>query len=118
MCVLFLVGGIYTVLKTKTGHMVEQLGDNYLLIGPYNESQVQLEVEVKNEPENSIVAATIRSMRDRGVKVGINNSLICYRSVLFEAKHSNFSSHTRLPCFGTFPEPSKSGPNRSFDIAR
>lgn len=63
------VGGIYTVLKTKTGHMVEQLGDRYVLIGPYNESQVQLEVEVKNEPDHPILAATVKSMRDRGVKV-------------------------------------------------
>ena len=65
-----LVGGIYTVLKTKTGHMVEQLGDRYLLIGPYNESQVQLEVEVEDQPDTPELAATVRSMRERGVKVG------------------------------------------------
>ncbi|XP_063721607.1 glycogen [starch] synthase-like [Symsagittifera roscoffensis] len=63
------VGGIYTVLKTKTGHMVEQLGDRYLLIGPYNESQVQLEVEVEDQPDTPELAATVRSMRERGVKV-------------------------------------------------
>ena len=28
------VGGIYTVLKTKTGHAVECFGDKYVLIGP------------------------------------------------------------------------------------
>ena len=49
--------------------MVEQLGDRYLLIGPYNPAQVQLEVEVEEEPDIPELASTIRSMRERGVKV-------------------------------------------------
>ncbi len=57
------------MIKTKTGHMVEQLGDNYLLIGPYNEAQVQMEVEVKNEPDIPELANTVKCMRERGVKV-------------------------------------------------
>ena len=85
---LFSVGGIYTVLKTKTGHMVEQLGDRYVLIGPYNESQVQLEVEVKNEPDHPILAATVRSMRDRGVKVTATTLLSSLLNIFFSSLHT------------------------------
>ena len=36
-----LVGGIYTVIRTKAGVTVEELGDDYILIGPYNHEQCQ-----------------------------------------------------------------------------
>ncbi|MCK9274688.1 MAG: alpha-glucan family phosphorylase [Syntrophales bacterium] len=50
------VGGIYTVLKTKTGHAVSQFGDRYILIGPdfgnnpeFKETDEDLWTEVKNK---------------------------------------------------------------------
>ncbi|OZC08187.1 starch synthase [Onchocerca flexuosa] len=37
------VGGIYTVLRTKASVTTEELGDQYCMLGPYNEERVKLE---------------------------------------------------------------------------
>lgn len=47
---------------------MEELGDRYFLLGPYNEQNVRTEVEVI-EPENKVIADVVASMRERGVKV-------------------------------------------------
>lgn len=49
---------------------VEELGDQYCLIGPYNESCVRTEVEA-TEPQNDALAKTLQQMRDHGIKVKI-----------------------------------------------
>ena len=67
------VGGIYTVIKTKAAVTVEELGDQYTLIGPYNESYVRTEVEVM-EPTNEAVQRTLQQMGDHGIKVRITSS--------------------------------------------
>ena len=61
---------------------VDEIGSNYYLFGPYNESSVQTEVEVM-EPESAVVSAVIQSMRDKGMKVCVDKHLrysISYRS--------------------------------------
>jgi len=58
------------VLKTKANVSVEELGEQYCLIGPYNESCVQMEVEVL-EPYNEAMQRTLKQMRDHGLKVMI-----------------------------------------------
>lgn len=40
----FIVGGIYTVLRTKASVTTEELGDQYCMLGPYKEERVKLEV--------------------------------------------------------------------------
>ena len=65
---IFAVGGIYTVIKTKAGVTVEELGEQYCLIGPYNEACVRTEVEIM-EPYNEAMRAAIAQMRDHGIKV-------------------------------------------------
>lgn len=69
------VGGIYTVIKTKAAVSVEELGEQYCLIGPYNDNCVRTEVEVL-EPTNSAMAATIQHMREHGIKVTFGRWLI------------------------------------------
>ncbi|EDV29326.1 uncharacterized protein TRIADDRAFT_20144 [Trichoplax adhaerens] len=69
------VGGIYTVIKTKAGVTVEELGDHYYLLGPYNEQSVRTEVEVI-QPENKVIADVVASMREKGVKVIVGRWLI------------------------------------------
>ena len=59
---------IYTVIKTKAGMTVEELGEQYCLIGPYNEACVRTEVEIM-EPYNEAMPAAIAQMRDHGIKV-------------------------------------------------
>ena len=62
------VGGIYTVIRSKAGVTVEELGDQYILLGPYSEATVQTEVEIM-EPENPRIRNVLRSMTDKGIKV-------------------------------------------------
>jgi len=79
------VGGIYTVIRSKAAVTVDELGNNYCLFGPYNESSVQTEVEVM-EPDSPVMSGVIQSMRDRGMKVTFGRWLIdgYPRVVLFD----------------------------------
>ncbi len=56
------------MIKTKAGVTVEELGEQYCLIGPYNETCVRTEVEVM-EPYNEAMRAAIAQMREHGIKV-------------------------------------------------
>lgn len=62
------VGGIYTVLRSKAGVTTDELGDQYCMLGPYNEATVRTEVEVC-EPENEVIRRAIKKMTDQGLKV-------------------------------------------------
>lgn len=59
------------MIKTKAGVSVDELGDQYCLMGPYNESCVRSEVEIM-EPYNEAMARTLQQMRDHGIKVQYN----------------------------------------------
>jgi glycogen(starch) synthase len=65
---LNLVGGIYTVLKTKVPITVEEYGNRYCLIGPLSKKNSSLEVEIC-EPEDSLIQECLNEMRCNGVKV-------------------------------------------------
>lgn len=67
-CNYVTVGGIYTVIKSKAPVSVEELGEQYCLLGPYNEACVRTEVELL-EPHSYIYRQTIQAMRDAGLKV-------------------------------------------------
>lgn len=69
------VGGIYTVIRSKAAVTTAELGDQYCLIGPYNESCVRLEVEVM-EPELTVMKETVEALRSEGVKVVFGRWLI------------------------------------------
>lgn len=58
------------MIKTKAPTTVEELGEQYCLMGPYNESCVRTEVEIL-EPHNSVFKESIQAMRDAGIKVSI-----------------------------------------------
>lgn len=61
------VGGIYTVLRTKAPVSTDELGDQYCMLGPYNEEQVRLEVEVM-PPETAAMRYTLDQMQDWGFR--------------------------------------------------
>lgn len=64
----FVVGGIYTVIRSKAYVSTEELGDQYCLIGPYKEHHARTEVEegpLGAEPLNRAVEA----LRNKGFKV-------------------------------------------------
>ncbi|CAL1278683.1 unnamed protein product [Larinioides sclopetarius] len=79
------VGGIYTVIRSKAGVSVEELGDQYCLLGPYNDALVKTEVEVMEPPE-SFYKNAIQSMKNSGIKVIYGRWLIdgYPRVVLFD----------------------------------
>ena len=56
------------MIKTKAGVTVEELGEQYCLIGPYNESCVRTEVELV-EPYSEPMQRSLQHMRDHGIKV-------------------------------------------------
>ena len=62
------VGGIYTVIKTKAPVTVDEWGEQYCLMGPYNEACVRTEVELM-EPLHPQYKETIANMRKAGIKV-------------------------------------------------
>ena len=61
------VGGIYTVIKSKVPVTVSEFGDRYTLIGPLSYKSAPMEVEAE-EPSDPHIAATLDSMRVKGVK--------------------------------------------------
>uniref|UniRef100_A0A7E4ZXW5 Glycogen [starch] synthase n=1 Tax=Panagrellus redivivus TaxID=6233 RepID=A0A7E4ZXW5_PANRE len=69
------VGGIYTVLRTKAPVSTEELGDQYCMLGPYNEEHVKLEVEVL-EPDTAHMNYALTQMRNWGFKVVYGRWLI------------------------------------------
>lgn len=62
------VGGIYTVLRSKASSSVEELGDHYILIGPYDEYTAKQEVEIFELPDGPLATA-VQKLRDLGFKV-------------------------------------------------
>lgn len=62
------VGGIYTVIRTKTAVTVDEYGERYFLMGPYSYRKASMEVEEK-EPQCPLVLAAVRRMRECGVRV-------------------------------------------------
>lgn len=69
------VGGIYTVIRSKAAVTTAELGDQYCMLGPYNEACVRLEVEVM-EPSFSVLRESIEVLRSAGIKVVFGRWLI------------------------------------------
>ena len=63
-----IVGGIYTVIKTKVPVTVSEYGDRYCLIGPLSYKTAPMEVEAQ-EPEDEAMIKTLDQMRSRGIKL-------------------------------------------------
>ncbi len=76
LCALYLVGGIYTVLRSKAGVTTAELGDQYCMLGKYNESTVKLEVEVL-EPDHPVLRESIEALRGKGINVSSASRPLC-----------------------------------------
>ena len=63
-----LVGGIYTVIRSKAEVTVNEMGNQYILLGPYNEQCVRTEVEVM-EPDTDVLRKSIEAMKNQGIGV-------------------------------------------------
>lgn len=69
------MGGIYTVIRTKAQVSTEELGDQFIMVGPYNENLVRTEVEVL-EPQDEIFRDTIDTLKSQGIRVVYGRWLI------------------------------------------
>lgn len=65
---LLLVGGIYTVIRSKVPITKKEFGNNYICVGPFNDSFVKTEVEV-SESKIEAVRDTVNEMRRFGIHV-------------------------------------------------
>jgi glycogen(starch) synthase len=79
------VGGIYTVIRTKVPAMVDQWGEDYVLLGPYFAQRAASEFEEIDE-EESPVGRVVKQMREQGFVVHYGYWLVTGkpRVVLFE----------------------------------
>jgi glycogen(starch) synthase len=71
------LGGIYTVLRTKTAAMLERWDERYCLIGPYNPATAALEFEEK--PTEGIIRQTLDRLRAQGIPCHYGRWLISGR---------------------------------------
>lgn len=62
------VGGIYTVLRTKAGCTVDELGEDYCMVGIVNEKFVAMEVEKMEFKEPALREAVNELRRNYGVR--------------------------------------------------
>ncbi|XP_058447897.1 glycogen [starch] synthase [Malaya genurostris] len=70
------VGGIYTVIRSKAFVSTEELGDQYCLIGPYNDASARTEVEACEFPNNGPLYGAVHAMRNQGFKVHCGRWLV------------------------------------------
>jgi len=71
------LGGIYTVIRSKVPSMIENWGDRYFLIGPYNSAAAAVEFEEAPPPQQLLWP--IESMRARGFEVHFGHWLVSGR---------------------------------------
>lgn len=71
------LGGIYTVIRSKVPSMIENWGDRYFLIGPYNPVTAAVEFEAA-EPVG-LVASAIEILKAKGIEVHYGRWLVSGR---------------------------------------
>ncbi|VDN07205.1 unnamed protein product [Thelazia callipaeda] len=69
------IGGIYTVLRTKASVTTDELGDQYCMLGPYNEERVKLEVEIL-QPDATPLRYALDQLKDMGFQASYGRWLI------------------------------------------
>lgn len=71
MHLIVAVGGIYTVIRSKALISTEELGSQYVLMGPYKEHCARTEVEEIEFAYGSPLQKTVSFMRDHGFQVSV-----------------------------------------------
>ncbi|MDD5484208.1 MAG: glycosyltransferase [Kiritimatiellae bacterium] len=71
------LGGIYTVIRSKAPRMIENWGNRYFMIGPYN--PVTAAIEFEETPPSGAVANAIAEMKTRGFNAHYGRWLISGR---------------------------------------
>ena len=66
---IFSVGGIYTVLRTKAAASTDQLGDNYVMLGPYSYERSRMEFDKRDYAEDDVMNNALAWTRECGFEV-------------------------------------------------
>ncbi|RWS29539.1 putative glycogen [starch] synthase-like protein [Leptotrombidium deliense] len=69
------VGGIFTVIRSKAEITVDELGDQYFMLGPYREELVRTEVEIL-EPSTNALKESIKALNIYGIRIVYGRWLI------------------------------------------
>jgi hypothetical protein len=72
---IFIVGGIYTVIRSKVPITKKEYGNNYICLGPHNDSFVKTEVEV-SESKIEAIRETVNEMKRYGVHVSLRKIIL------------------------------------------
>lgn len=67
------MGGIYTVIRSKAFISTEEMGDQYVLLGPYKEKCARTEVEELEFPVGQPLNQAVNKLRDNGYKVNLSD---------------------------------------------
>jgi len=70
------VGGIYTVIRSKTGVSTNELGDQYVLLGPWVESKARQEVEQEDFELHHPLGQAVEQLRQRGYRIHCGRWLV------------------------------------------
>lgn len=57
------------MIRSKASVSMEEMGDRYVLLGPYKELCARQEVETREPPKGSPLATAVQKLRDIGFKV-------------------------------------------------
>jgi glycogen(starch) synthase len=71
------LGGIYTVIRSKVPRMMENWGDRYFLIGPYNPATAAVEFEACQPA--GMVATALKELKAKGIEAHYGHWLVSGR---------------------------------------
>ncbi|MDA0193762.1 MAG: glycosyltransferase [Bacteroidetes bacterium] len=85
------VGGIYTVLRSKSPYAVANWGDNYCLLGPYVPEKASIEFDLIEEAQDDPYFKVVTKMRKAGYRVMYGRWLVTGRpkAILFDLSSVN-----------------------------
>lgn len=72
------IGGIYTVIRSKVPAMIEKYGDDYCLLGPYENPNIEAEIDPISDLSDPVGKA-VQEMRDQGYDVLLGRWLVTGR---------------------------------------
>ncbi|MEQ9423568.1 MAG: glycosyltransferase [Cyclobacteriaceae bacterium] len=80
------VGGIYTVIRSKSPFTVKNWGDNYCLLGPYMADKASVEYDLIEDEVDDPYYQTVLKMREMGLGVMYGRWLVTGRpkAILFD----------------------------------
>ena len=83
------------MVRSKAAVTTAELGDDYIMMGPYHEPTVKLEVEVC-EPDHPIIREAMDQMRSNGIKPHPDLYNLLTRMIGEQCSLENSESHVHV----------------------